>query len=652
MDVRDLPLPERVLDHFEADGITELYPPQRAAVEAGVAEGESVVAAVPTASGKTLIAQAAMLSTVETGETAIYVVPLRALATEKYETFDALPGLSVGIATGDYDATDEQLAEHDVVVATSEKVDAAVRHGSGWVEQAGCVVLDEAHLLDDPTRGPTLEVTVAKLRRIAPSLQIVALSATVPNAREIADWLDATAVRSDWRPVDLRTGLYDGSRVEFTDGTTRPLDAEDATTGLVRDAIVDGGGCLVFVNSRRSARELAANLATTPELDGVRPADDGEDGAREPAVGDRIRATATTATGRELARIADCGVAFHHAGLRTAHRRLVEDAFRERELAVICATPTLAAGVNVPARRVVVRDWQRYDERHGGVVPLSTLEIQQMMGRAGRPGLDPYGEAIVVADEGSADTVRERYLTGTPDPVTSHLDDPEALRPHVLSTVASGVAEDRSTLRDVLAATFGAHTDGVERLDAVADDVIVALRAAGMLRDGPELAATELGELVSRVYVDPGTGADVVEALSRAAGVERVTALTVCEIVCDTAEMPSQYVRQDEAGPLSTFALRHEGELAKPIREFEGDFHDWLSTLKTARLLVDYADGTAVDDLAERYRVGPGDVRRIAERAEWLLTATESLAEHVDSEATERIRETRQALIERTVEEA
>ena len=141
MEIDALPLDSALLDHFREQGIEELYPPQAAAVEAGVAEGEDVVLAVPTASGKTFVAQVAMLTADGPG---LYVVPLRALATEKYEAFSALPGVSVGVATGDYDSTDADLAGEDVVVATSEKVDAALRNDADWVEQVGCAVVWES----------------------------------------------------------------------------------------------------------------------------------------------------------------------------------------------------------------------------------------------------------------------------------------------------------------------------------------------------------------------------------------------------------------------------------------------------------------------------------------------------------------------------
>jgi len=634
VEIDALPLDTALLDHFREQGIETLYPPQAAAVEAGVAEGEDLVLAVPTASGKTFVAQMAMLTA---DGPALYVVPLRALATEKYEAFSALPGVSVGIATGDYDATDADLADEDVVVATSEKVDAALRNDADWVERIGCVVVDEIHLLDAEGRGPTLEMVLAALRRRSPDVQIVGLSATVGNAAEVADWLDAELVESDWRPVDLRRGIYDDGTIAFEDGPPRRVsaDGDDPTAALVGDAVEDGGQCLVFVHSRREARELAADLAET--------------GFSFPGeVTEEIRETARTGAGMALARVVAQGVAFHHAGLRTDHRLAVERAFREREVKVICATPTLAAGVNVPARRVVVRDLRRYTD--DGPTLLPTLEVHQMMGRAGRPGLDPYGEAILVAGRDDPDDVRTRYLEAAPEPVRSKLASPGALRTHVLAAVASGGVESRADLRGVLAGTFYAHQHGVGALAGDVDDAIGYLESVELLEtaDGG-LEATALGALVSRVYVDPTTGTDVVAALERAANLERVEPLTVLEIVCDTPDLRTEYVRDDEAGHLSEFAMRNADGIAKPVAEFEGDFHEWLSALKTALLLRDVVEGASEDDLAERYGVGPGDVARLVERAAWLLGATDALAGHVDGEGMADVRKTIRAVREELV---
>ena len=613
VEIRDLDLPAAAVEHFGREGIDGLFPPQVSAVEAGVADGRSLVAAVPTASGKTLIAELAMLTAIDRGDRALYVVPLRALAAEKYRTFSAIPGVSVGIATGEIDAPPERFSGDDLVVATSEKVDSMLRHGVGWLDELGCLVVDEVHLLDAADRGPTLEVTVAKLRRRRPDMQVVALSATVENPGAIADWLDAALVESTWRPIDLRTGVAYSGTIEFATGETEAFDAgDDETRGLVRETLAGDGQAIAFVHSRRAAEELASAIA------------EGWLGGAS-GVADAVAETATSGTGRALARVLRSGVAFHHAGLRASHRTAVEAAFRDRAIDLICATPTLAAGVNLPARRVIVRDWRRYTDE--GRTPLSVLEVHQMFGRAGRPGLDPVGEGLLVADSAAErDRLVERYLEGTPEAVTSKLASQAALRTHVLATIATGFAASRSELIDVLGGTFYAAQADHATLVDIADLVLDFLEAEAMIDRVDGLAATPLGEDVSRAYVDPGTAAALLDALAAADGLEIRTRRTVLEIVSGAAEMPTFYLRNAERAALVRYAERHEPEFVTMREGYAGRYEAWLSTLKTVRILDDWADGVAEAELTERHGIGPGDLRTVTERAGWLLQAAEALA--------------------------
>lgn len=641
MRVSDLPLAEPYVDHFAERGIRELYPPQAAAVDAGVCEGANVVAAIPTASGKTFVAELGLLTADGPG---LYVCPLRALAREKYEAFAALPGVDVGISTGDFDATGEALAGNDVVVATSEKVDSAIRNGADWVDELACVVVDEVHLLGAERRGPTLEVTLATLRRRNPDVQVVALSATVDNPEAIAGWLDATLVESDWRPVDLRTGVAVGGHVEFDDRTAIDVavdgegnaeavededddpDDSDVAAALVADTVADGGQCLAFVRSRTEAVALAERLAE----DGLA----GEMGIESAAAAaaDEVEDVDGTVTGRQLADCLRSGVAFHHAGLRSGHRSVVEAAFRDRDVACICATPTLAAGVNVPARRVVVRDQKRY--AGSAMEWLPTLEVHQMCGRAGRPGLDPHGEAVLVGDADTEAELVERYVEGKPEAVESKLADPASLRTHVLSAVATGFAETEEEILGVFEGTFYAREAGAGGLaDAVAvavDDLV----AAGMVRretggvDAYRLVATPVGETTSKQYVRPETGERIVAGLRTAADMEAATTLTVFEVICDTPDMQDTYLGNEERADIYRFARANAGQLTTAMGETD-DFEEWLESVKTARILDEWIGGATVEELVEAYRIGPGDLDSRIERAEWLLSAAEALAETV-----------------------
>ncbi|WP_436933987.1 ATP-dependent DNA helicase [Halovenus marina] len=643
MDVADIPsVPEWLPDHLREDGIESLYPPQAEAVENGVTEGENLVAAVPTASGKTLIAALAMLASVERDGTALYIVPLRALASEKQEEFAEFEayGLDVGVSTGNYESDGGWLAGKDIIVATSEKVDSLVRNDAPWLDDLSCVVTDEVHLVDDGERGPTLEVTLAKLRSLNPDLQTVALSATIGNAEELADWLDAALVDSDWRPIDLKKGVHYGNALHLEDGSQTQISVrqnEDQPAAIVRDTLADDGSTLVFVNSRRNAEAAARRLATTTEA-GI----DDEERDRLADIAAEIRDVSDTETSEDLAAAVEQGAAFHHAGLARDHRSLVEDAFRNRLVKVVCATPTLAAGVNTPSRRVVVRDWRRYDGSTGGMQPLSVLEVHQMMGRAGRPGRDPYGEAVLVASShDELDELFDRYVWADPEPVRSKLAAEPALRTHILATVASGFASSRSGLLDFLEGTlYAQQTSGRDRLESVTDDVIAYLERNGFLeRDADGLTATNLGHTVSRLYLDPMSAAELLDGLDDATD---PTALGLYHLVSRTPDMYELYLRSGDEEEYTMLAYEREEKLlgAAPS-EFEERFEDWLSALKTARLLEDWADEVDEDKITDRYGVGPGDIRGKVETAQWLLGAAESLASERQLDVAGAIREAR-----------
>ncbi|WP_247730425.1 ATP-dependent DNA helicase [Halovivax limisalsi] len=673
-------LPPGAVSHFRSEGIESLYPPQAEAVEAGATEGDSLVAAVPTASGKTMIAALAMLSAIERGGKALYIVPLRALASEKKEEFEAYEefGVSVGVTTGNYESTDDWLASRDVVVATSEKVDSLVRNGADWLSELTCVVSDEVHLIDDRNRGPTLEVTLAKLRALNPALQVVALSATVGNADEIADWLDAELVASDWRPIDLQLGVHYGNAISFDDGSKRevPVDgSESQEDALVRDIVAEEASALVFVNSRRNAEAAARRLANVvaPELD-----HDEQEALDDLA--DDIRDVSDSETSTDLAAAVEKGAAFHHAGLASDHRSLVEDAFRDRLLKVISATPTLAAGVNTPARRVIVRDWRRFDPTAGGMAPLDVLEVHQMMGRAGRPGLDPYGEAVLLAkSHDEQDELFERYVWADPEDVRSKLAAEPALRTHVLATIASGFARTRDGLLSFMNETLYASQTGERgRLESVTDTVLdylerndfIEREGAGSTQtqsaeDDPftsaadlaaeadrdvELRATNLGHTVSRLYLDPMSAAEIVHGLESADS--RPTAMGLYQLIARTPDMYELYLRSGEDDTYGQLYYELEDELLgeKPSEYEEDRFEDWLSALKTGALLKDWADEMDEDRLTERYSIGPGDLRGKVDTAEWLLGAAETLAAEIDSDWSVAVREAR-ARVEHGVRE-
>ena len=619
-------LDESLRDLLAKDGITELYPPQAEAIP-HVLAGESLLLACPTASGKSLVAYVALLRAAREHKTGLYLVPLRALAHEKAEELEKFAelGLKVGISIGDFDLSAEKLDHLDVLVATSEKADGLLRRGSPWLDRLGVVVADEVHLMRDFDRGPTLEVSLTRLRRSYPGLQIVALSATVGNSEEVAAWLGATHVSSEFRPVPLKLGVYHQGRITFTDLSARELPPPDEPVPrLVRTALEEGGQALVFVNSRRASEQLARTLTTTVgRLFGT------DERQRARAIAEELGEIAEEETEgvRRLSALLPHGVAYHNASLTNPERRLVERGFRSRAVKALVATPTLAAGINLPARRVIVRDTTRYDDRLGIQAPIPVTEVRQMLGRAGRPRFDPYGEAVLIArtpDE--EDRFLETYLAAAPEAIESRLASEPALRMHLLALVASRAVRTDGELREFFAATFYGRTLPLPDLHRTITQVRGFLQRHELLERGEELRATRFGQLTSELYLDPLSAIVLREALARAP--IGVSPFSLLAAISATPDLPALFLRRGEEADLLARYTDEAAELLVRPEEppLDLDLDSFLSTLKTATVLEAWLAETPIVEITEKFGIGAGDLRTKVEDAEWLLFAAGRLA--------------------------
>ncbi len=589
--------------------LSSLYPPQQQALPIALS-GKNLVVSAPTASGKSLVAYLAMVKCAcEMGLKCLYIVPLKALAWEKYEDLKGLErlGLRAGISTGDLDSSDPWLKEYDVVISTSEKCDSLLRHSARWISDVGMIVADEVHLLSDGDRGPTLEVLLTKLRKIAPKAQIIALSATISNAKEIADWMEAELVESDWRPVPLRYGVADDWRITFDDCEVRRIDKKGGfIESLVMDSIDQGGQTLIFVGSRRRAESLAEKLAKITDMSGP---------------------DLNLGENRTASKLQNClkrGVAFHHAGLTNEMRRAVEDGFRGGEIKAIAATPTLAAGVNLPARRVIVKEPYRYDPNFGSV-PISVMEFKQMAGRAGRPKYDQMGEAILVTNR---PWLARRYVEGREEPIDSKLGSVRALRSHILSIIATGFSRDERSLMEFISSTLFARQFDPEMVRGDVRKIVEFLEDNGMIeRGGDKLMATRIGRRVSDLYIDPLSAVKLING-ARNYSKERDGELPILHMICSTVDMPILFLRSKDYSWVEGEAFELGGRLL--VKE---DDYEWLlAQLKTAFLLRDWMDEKSEDYLMEKYGVYPGDIRRIVEITDWLLYSSSELGRLVKSE--------------------
>ena len=171
--------------------------------------------------------------------------------------------VSVGISTGDFDTADNWLGRYDIIVTTNEKADSLLRHRAKWMDNISLVIADEVHLLNDAGRGPTLEIVLARLLQVNPDIQVLALSATIGNVDEIAGWLKAKFIVTDWRPVSLKEGVVLHDEIQYQDGDARKIEKKNRnpTVNLVLNTLKGGGQALVFASTRKNAVAAAKTIA-------------------------------------------------------------------------------------------------------------------------------------------------------------------------------------------------------------------------------------------------------------------------------------------------------------------------------------------------------------------------------------------------------
>ncbi len=636
MRIRELLIDPQVVQLLEGEGLDQLYPPQEHAISEGVLDGRNLVLASPTASGKTLIAELCILKHVlERHGKAIYLSPLRALASEKFKDFQRYSTIKksggdhirVGISTGDYDGSDPWLGRYDVILSTNEKADSLLRHKAPWMSELTLVVADEVHLLTEHSRGPTLEVVLTRLTEINPKIQVLALSATVRNAEEVGEWLHAGSVTTEWRPVPLREGIYLEGQVQFREGASRIVAGQTNSPPLdiALDVVSKGGQALVFSETRRSAVEMGRKAALAMKGQAQRPEQRSLD-----AISNRILSTGEkTHLSEALAGQVLTGAAFHHAGLSGIHRGIVEDSFREGRVKILAATPTLAAGVNLPARTVVISSYERYESGFGRY-PISVLEYKQFCGRAGRPKYDKFGESVLIArNHDEAEWLMENYVLAQPEKLWSKLAVEKVLRPHVLSTIAAGYAHTEEGLYQFFARTFYAHQYGPRMIKTKIGDILRFLCKEEMvMMEGKDLTASRFGKRVSELYVDPESAVIIRDGLYNRA--TKLTDFSIIHLITKTPDLaPRPRPRGREFESLGLLATQHSEEFTFPIPEqFEDPvaYDEFLGELKAAQVMEDWMDEKTEDEILEARKVEPGDLLRLVQGSEWLVTATQELA--------------------------
>ncbi|MFX1406874.1 MAG: DEAD/DEAH box helicase [Promethearchaeota archaeon] len=412
-------LDERIQRVLFEQRIFKLRKIQKEAIKNGLFFRKSFLVCAPSGSGKTLIGEICAVHNVfQNFGKSVYLVPFKALATEKYLHFKNSYerfGINVELSVGDYDVDDSKLEKADIIITTYEKMDSILRnfYDKDWIFNISTLIIDEIHIIGESDRGPRLESLIVRLNEFLNKPQILGLSATIANPEFFNQWLSSLGnktylITSEDRPVPLHY------KIEVTQNKNSTIKK------IIRSTMEKKGQVLIFLNKRKSAQQTAQNLKHLVKnfLSDL-----------EKKTCKRLEASINKIKGgsNELKKVIKHGIAFHHAGLLPKERKLVEDSFRKRLLKVICCTTTLSAGINLPARVVILRDFKKfitsghnikcfkgYFENGDGFSffrPFSANEVFQCLGRAGRPGLDSIGYGIIlVSDVEERNWVEDHYF--------------------------------------------------------------------------------------------------------------------------------------------------------------------------------------------------------------------------------------------------
>ena len=403
---------------------------------------------------------------------------------------------------------------------------------------------------------------------------------------------------------------------------------------------------LVFVASRASAEKTAEDLAKLTNLNFLE---------FEESI---IKATQSpTRQCKKLSKCIKKGIAFHHAGLLQKQKTIIEDGFRNGEIKIICATPTLAAGLSLPAYRVLIKSLKRYSGRWGmDYIPV--LEYLQMAGRAGRPEYESEGESITFAKtEAEKEEIHERYVCGEPEEIYSKLAVEPVLRTYLLSLISSGVIRDQETMSDFFSKTFWAFQfEDMDKLQSIMEKMLQLLEQwefitfSGSKSDftsannlnNEVMRATALGKRVSELYLDPLTAKHLIDCLKNYDN--KRSSFSLLQMISHTLEMrPLLRVKRSEEERVNDGLMKYYDHLLKPEPSaFDVEYEDFFNSIKTALFFQAWIEEKNEEYLLETYNIRPGEIRYKTEAANWLLYASHELAELINNkEAQSDIRKLR-----------
>ncbi|WP_407413587.1 DEAD/DEAH box helicase [Methanobrevibacter sp.] len=591
--------------------IKDFNPAQKAVIESGYLEDKSnYIICIPTASGKTVLGVLPALKTILNGGKAVYAAPLLSIQNEKVKEFKAFEehGINVG----------KHPSSSDLSVMVFESFDALTRFSWNVLRDVDTLIIDEFHMIGEFTRGPTLEAAITRAKIINPSMRIIALSATLRNIEEIEGWLEGTCVEHDYRPVPLNKEVLDAEMFNTKN-------KNDVIVKVVEKAIKDKSQALAFVSTRRFTESLATYVSKK-----INKKINVEQRKRFKEVAEKIlevpkrKGSLPTSTCLKLAEACEYGVAFHHAGLFNEQKEIIEDEFRNGNILMITATPSLMYGVNLPSKTVVIRDHTRWTAN--GPQPIPVFDYEQMSGRAGRPQYDDVGYSYLIAktmDE--AQNLQEYYVEGEIELTNSKLvDNKDAIYRQIIAQIASSLSKNLDELTDFFGKTlYGYQMSNNPSMSLfAADSLRYELESAlefllqnGIIRATPEgLKTTDFGTLIAKSNYTVETAVKIKEYLST------INEINVEEFIYALSETPDL--------PLISFKGRKSKDPVRDKLSEVGLFAvDIGNPEATTVSLIEWVNERSEYEIENKYSVYSASTRRSAYEASRLVKFAKNTSE-------------------------
>ena len=591
--------------------IEEFNPAQKHVIESGYLENrDSYVIAIPTASGKTILGVMAALDAILNGGKAVYTAPLISIQNEKVKEFKQFEehGIKVG----------KHPASADLSVMVFESFDVLTRFSWDTLRDVDTIIIDEFHMVGEYSRGPTLECAITRAKIINPNLRIIALSATLHNMGEIEGWLDAKIVEHDYRPVPLNKEVLNTEMFNTSN-------KNEVVVKIVEKAIEDNSQALSFVSTRLFTESLASFVAGKIKRK-VSP----DQKKRFKKVAESIldvpkkKGSRPTSTCLKLAESAENGAVFHHAGLFSEQKEIIEEEFRAGNLLMIAATPSLMYGVNLPSRSVVIRDYTRWTSQGPQAIPV--FDYEQMSGRAGRPQYDDLGFSYLIAKSlDEASDLQDRYVHGEVEDTNSRLiENKDAVYKQIIAQIASNLSKNPDEIQDFFKMTFyGYQMSNNPSMALFADDslrfeiesALEFLLQNGIIQATPAgLNATPLGNLIARSNYTVETAVKLKEYASQTEDID------IYQLIYHLSTSPDL--------PLISFKSRKSKEPVREMMAQKGLFAVNIGNPEaTTVALIEWIDERNEYEIENAYNVYSASTRRSAYEASLLVKFLKNIFE-------------------------